>query len=45
MPMFKDDGETTTLFLFNQIIAGEVAGRMPSEVFHIRAVVPSQHQV
>jgi hypothetical protein len=21
MPMFKDDGETTTLFLFNQIIA------------------------
>jgi hypothetical protein len=22
MPTFKDDGETTTLFLFNQIIAG-----------------------
>jgi hypothetical protein len=21
MPMFKDDGETATLFLFNQIIA------------------------
>jgi hypothetical protein len=21
MPMFKDDGETTALFLFNQIIA------------------------
>jgi hypothetical protein len=21
MPMFKDDGETTTLFIFNQIVA------------------------
>jgi transposase InsO family protein len=30
MPMFKDDGETTTLFLFNQIIA---RFGVPREIF------------